>query len=521
MVDNNLKIDVSQFYLDFSGIAGDTTVVTPGLGLGFDVGSMVSQIMEIKQRKLLDPLVNKIVDLTQKIEAYTQVQSKITELYSVADDLRYTSSLTALVGISSDENVLTADVNNNALEGNYLINISQLAQNERVIAYATADSLAIENPFKDNIILDSSGSLSITVSEMDPAGNALPLTSKTITLDLSKIDTLYDLVTQINKWAGDYLEADYIYDGSQYRLSLIAKDGYSISISDTATVYSSKGYQDLEHIPAKLSLTGLLLNKTTGEMKYVTDLNLQANSNNPKEFADSNGDIYTIPGVTLHLKSIGQVNLSIEPNINKVEDKLQKFVDTYNDLMKTIYEYTYFKNKDDKGILFGDTFLNQIKNELQTIISTPVNGLTLGNIGIFISDPLNHPQQAVKDSNTGDYIPGTLYFDKEKFRETFSKDPKSVVTFLAGSEDGTVDGIMDKIANYTFNINLPGGPIYWQITSSQKQIRNLQKRINKYKALLWKEFTAMYMKFARLDAYSAKMQSLLSSLSSSFASLNP
>jgi len=520
MMDNDLKIDLSKFYLNFSGIAGDATITSPGIGLGFDVGYMVAQIMDIKQHKLLDPLVNKIIDLTQKIEAYTQIQTKLTELYAVADDLRYVGNLTALRGLSSDESILTADVNNNAIEGNYTINITQLAQNEKIIAYALPEDLAIKNPFTDNVISNPSGSFTISVSEMDAAGNILSSTSKTISLDVSKVNTLYDLVTHINKWAGDYLEADYIYDGSQYRLSLIAKDGYSISISDTATVYSSSGYQDLEFIPAKLNLTGLLLNKTTGEMEYVTNLNLQANSNNPKEFADSNGNIYTIPGVTLHLKSLGQVTLSIEPNIENVENKLQKFVDTYNDLMKTIYKYTYFKNKDDKGILFGDTFVNQIKNKLQTIISIPVNGLTFANIGVLVSDPLNHPQQAVKDSNTGDYIPGTLYFEKDKFRKIFSMDPKSVVTFLAGSEDGSINGIMDKLANYIFDINLPGGPIYWQITSSQDQIIDIQKRINEYKARLWKEFTAMYMKFAKLDGYAARMQNLLSSLSSVFASLN-
>jgi len=519
MADNDLKIDVSKFYLNFSGIAGDTTLTTPGIGLGFDVGYMVSQIMDIKQHKLLDPLVNKVIDLTQKIEAYTQVQTKLTELYSIADDLRYVGNLTALIGVSSDEDVLTADVSNNALEESYTIDITQLAQNKKIIAYATSDSLGIENPFKDKVILDSSGSLTISISKMDAGGNILSSTSQTIDINLSEVDTLYDLVSQINKQAGEYLEADYIYDGSQYRLSLIAKDGYSISISDTATVYSSNGYQDLDPVPAELTLTGLVLNKTTGEMQYATNLKLRANSNNPEEFIDSNGNVYTIPGVTLHLKSLGQATLSIKPNTESVEDKLQKFVDTYNDLMKTIYEYTYFKSKDNKGILFGDTFLNQIKNELQTIVSTPINGLTLANIGIFVSDPLNNPEKAVKDSNTGSYIPGSLYFDKDKFKEIFSKDPKTVVTLLAGSKDASIDGVMDKIASYTFDMNLPGGPIYWQITSSQKQIMNLQKRINNYKTMLWNEFTAMYMKFAKLDGYVAQMQSLLSSLSSALGSL--
>ncbi len=516
---NGINIDTSQFYLDFTGIAGDTTITTPGIGVGFDIGTMVSQIMDIKQHQLLDPLVNEIVDLTQKIQAYTDIQTKITELYSIADDLRYVGNLTALTGISSDENILIADVSNNALEGTYVISISQLAQNEKLIAYATADSLAITNPFEDNVILDSTGSITITVSEMDPAGNVLTSTSQDITIDLSNVHTLYDLVTQINNQAGSYLEADYIYDGSQYRLSLTAKDGYSIDISDTATVFSSNGYQDLDPVPAKFTLTGLVLNESTGEMEYVTNLNLEANSNNPTKFEDTNGNIYSIPDVTLHFKSIGQATLKIEPNVEKVEDKLQNFVDTYNDLMKTIYEYTYFKDKDDKGLLFGDTFLTQIKNELQNIISTPINGLTLANIGIVVSDPINHPEQAVKDSNTGAYIPGTLYFDKDKFEEIFTKDPKTVVNFLAGSSDGSVDGIMDKLANYTFDLNLPGGPLYWEITTSQNKIIDLQKRINEYKMILWNEFTAMYMKFAQLDGYVAQMQSLQSSLASALSRL--
>ncbi len=506
------NIDTSQYYLDFTGIAGDTTVTMSGLGSGIDMTGIAAQIMDVKQHQLIDPLVEQIKDITLKLQAYADLENKINNLYAVADELSFVSNINALGLFSQDENVVSGTAEIGAFQEKYYININSLATNNKIIAYATLDSNAITDLYTDNVILDTNGNLSITISSLAPDGTILSSTSKTIDIDLSTVNSLYDLINTINNEAGSYLKASYFYDGSQYRLILTANEGYDISISDTATVFSTNGYQDIDAQPADLYLTGFVYNETAGEWENISNLHLLTSKNSTNTFEDTNGNVYTIPKVNLELNGIGSTSFEIAPNINKVEDELQKFVDTYNDFMKSYYKYTYFKDKDNHGILFGDQFALQIKNKLQEILSTPVNGHTLAEIGIKFVDTINNPDNVVLDSN-GNSIPGALYFDKEIFEEKFKEDPQMVTTLLAGDPKANIDGIMDKLSNYTFDLTLPAGPFFWEATYSQKKIQYIQEQILNYKQILWSEFVAMVMKYSMLDGYVAQMKALSQSLS--------
>ena len=513
-ITNNIQtqnFDTSIYYLDFTGIAGDTTVTMSGLGSGIDMTGMAAQIMDIKQHQLIDPLVKRLEEITLKLQAYSELQSKIKDLYAIADELSFVSNINALGLFSQDENIVSGEAEIGALQEKYYINVNSLATNNKVIAYAAPDSCAATSLYSSNIVLDTNGKFSLTISELAPDGNVLSSTSKTIEIDLSGVHSLYDLMNAINDEAGNYLKASYFYDGSQYRLVLTGKEGYDIDISDTATIFSKNGYQDVDAQAGDINLTGFIYNETKDKWENVNNLHLLTSKNSTNTFEDTNGNIYTIPKVTLELKGIGATSFEVAPNINKVEEKLEKFVDTYNDFVKTYYKYTYFKDKNHHGILFGDQFALQVKNKLQEILSTPVNGHTLAEIGINFVDTINHPNDIVTDSN-GNVIPGALYFDKETFEKKFEEDPKGVTTLLAGDPDAGIDGVMDKLASYTFDLTLPAGPFFWEAKFSQKKIQNIQKQILRYKEILWSEFVSMVMKFSMLDGYVAKMKALSQSL---------
>lgn len=512
------SIDVSQYYLNFTGIAGDTTVTISGL-TGLDFNSIATQIMDIKQHQLIDPLVEKIKDTTFRLQAYSYFEEKLKNLMSVADELRFVSNLNALGIFADNENIISGTASSGAVETTYYINVNSLASPNYIMANKVEDSNAIKDLYKDKVVLDTNGELSITIKELKPDGTPIDSTAKTISIDISSVKSLYDLINEINNAASDYLKATYFFDGKEYRLSITGKEGYDISISDTATVFSTNSYQDINSNPGDLSLTGLVYNKTSGSWENINNLHLNFINNSTNTFEDSNGNIYETPNVNLDIKSIGSTSFKIAPNTEIIENKLENFVNTYNEVLKTYYDLTYFNNQNDKGILFGDQFLLQIKNKLQEILSTPVGNYTLAQIGLELTDPINAPADAYKDSN-GHVIPGSLYFDKDKFEEIMSKNPDAVVTLLAGTPDGKIKGVMDNLYDYIFNLTLPAGPFYWEAMISKKKIQYFQNQIYNYQQMLWQEFTSLVLRFSLTEGYIAQLQAMSQSLSAAQSGMN-
>lgn len=163
-----------------------------------------------------------------------------------------------------------------------------------------------------------------------------------------------------------------------------------------------------------------------------------------------------VPGMALSLNSVGTSPVTVTASINSDDavEAVQGFVDCYNEIVAAIDGYMDFNVETyEKGVLFGNSTVSTIRQQLSGLISSPAAGVggsltLLAQVGVRILGN------------------GRLQFDKTKLEEQFNNNREGVVElFTAGrTADESVlledlnDGLgMDTVASDDFRINLRDG----------------------------------------------------------------
>src|SRR5690606_23033977 len=174
----------------------------PGLGGGLDVQGIVSQIMFV-EREPVRNIERKIDSTQQKINAYNDLNSKLSSLLSKLEALNGPDQFSARKASSSMTELLTASASSTASPGNYQLHVAPLA---------LFDNFASQSSFASSDQTIGTGSFELTVGSE----------TVTITIDSSN-NTLSGLRDEIRK-AGIPVNPSIIYDGSGYRLTLTSKE---------------------------------------------------------------------------------------------------------------------------------------------------------------------------------------------------------------------------------------------------------------------------------------------------------
>ncbi len=101
-----------------------------GLSTGIDTSALITQLMQIEQRRLNKYVATKDT-WDQRKEALNTLKTKLNDLKTAATALSDARTLRAYATASSDTDVLTAVSSNNAFEGNHSVVVNQLANAER------------------------------------------------------------------------------------------------------------------------------------------------------------------------------------------------------------------------------------------------------------------------------------------------------------------------------------------------------------------------------------------------------
>ena len=189
---------------------GTGIISSAGIGSGLDVTALVSSLMAAEQAPLT-ALTKKQSSYNAQLSAYGTVKSALSTFQSTMQSLSATSKLLAVTATAGDSAVLTASGGAGAVPGTYAIEVTQLAQAQKLVAAGQAsDQTAI-----------GSGVLTFdfgTTSGSTFAGNGQA--SKSVTID-SGSNTLAGIRDAINA-ANIGISATLVNDGSAspYRLSL-------------------------------------------------------------------------------------------------------------------------------------------------------------------------------------------------------------------------------------------------------------------------------------------------------------
>jgi flagellar hook-associated protein 2 len=262
-------------------------------------------------------------------------------------------------------------------------------------------------------------------------------------------DSLNDVINRINTNVTSVVAS---YDTQADKIVLVSKSTGSLGISRAD---SSGNF---------LETMGLL--DSTGDARAAVSLGQNAkitvsgyNGGQPV-YATSNTISGVIPGVSLNLKQADLANpltVTVTRNTTDLKNKVQDFVNKYNDTVQLIYSRLTEKPIENAtsqtaqriGLLRGDPLLASVRSQLaqavtEVVSSLPTNYNRAGNLGITISKT--------------DYKVGTLSFDTAKFDAAIGDNFQRGynILFQDTNDDGNYDkgegGVMGRLLDKLTNL---------------------------------------------------------------------
>lgn len=343
-------------------------ISSPGIGSNLDVNGIVSKLMQVESQPLV--LLGKQEAAYQgKLSAWGGLKSALATYQSLVSPLIDQSKFQGLTATSGDASVLTASATSAASAGSYTIVAGPLAQAHSLMATGRVSSTTS--------LANGATTLSF---QFGTAGSPSSFgAAKTVTIAAnSSLQNIADAVNTANIG----VNASIVNDGSAtpYRLVLNSTStGAANSMSVTTADPTLQGILSYDQVGV-----GGLQNMT----QTAAAQNATATINGVAVSSASNTLTAAIPGVTLNLGKAGTTTLNVARDTQSVKSAIEAFVKGYNDLTKTLKDYTGY-NADTKvsGPLAGDATARMIQARLRGTLSAALTGLggnltSLAQIGI-------------------------------------------------------------------------------------------------------------------------------------------
>lgn len=398
-------------------------ITSTGIGSNLDVESIIGQLMAL-ERKPVTALDQKESTFQAQLSAYGSVKGAMSSFQTAMSGLATASRFEAYTATSADATIVAAGAGNTAAPGNYSIEVTALAQAQKLIAAGQSSTTsAIGGGTSTTLTFDlgtiTGGSFSSATGHYTGAtftsnGSGV----KTVTINSSN-NTLAGIRDAINN-ANVGVNATIVNDGgtNPYRLVLTSETSgkdksVKISVSGDATLSTllandPAGTQNLaETISAQnaaFKVDGIAMSKTSNT---VTD---------------------AISGVTLILQKTNEnstVKVNVEQNTNQITSAVNAFVKAYNDVNKTLSDLSAYNVATKQGaILNGDATVRSLQAQIRGTLNATLTGLTgsytmLSQIGVALQ----------KD--------GTMAVDANRLQAALDSSPDSIAKLFAAAGAST------------------------------------------------------------------------------------
>ncbi|QBM16409.1 hypothetical protein MARI_04890 [Marinobacter sp. JH2] len=390
-----------------------------GVGSGVLTSDLVDQLVAAERKPTEVRLDQKTARTEALISAYGKLRSAVTELRLPMRQLGSADAMKSFSATSSGGNIDVSVDAGKAARGSYSLD---------VVALAEAQALASTESFADRDAT-SVGRGTITMQVGDKTTE--------ITIDSSN-DTLQGLANAIND-ADAGVSAGVIDTGSGFRLTLSADEtgtanSVKITVTEEAGAEGLAGFafdpadaagnpkmeQTIAAADAQMKINGVLITRSTNTVENVVD------------------------GLTFNLTDVGKSTVKVEQDTGKVAERVQAFVDKFNELQGTIRELSTFNSETGQGsILTGDSTVRNIQNQLKSVLTDIIPGLENASV------------RSLADVGIGsDFRTGELQFDSQKFQQKLLENPDDV-TALFAEQGRTTDSQVEFIRSGSNTV--PGG----------------------------------------------------------------
>jgi flagellar hook-associated protein 2 len=426
-----------------------------GLGSGFDWRNVVDQMRLVENQKL-NSLNTQKSKYDNKLGSWKTLTSKLESFKKALQDLKDTNDFdvfkTELASSSSAsaDSILSVEVGTGASRGRVDVVVSRMARAEKLQSAVFHDDAS---------------------TALGKAGD-LTINGKELTLDGT--ESLSGIQQKINALDAGVVASVLRDSDGKYRLTLTSETEGAAGIDLT----------DLSGDDRVFSATPL---QEGADAEFTVDgIPMRSSSNKVSD---------AIPGLTLGIRGENgstTLSLQVERDHGAINEKVQKFVDAYNDLASFFSQHMSYDESAKKtgGALFADSTLKSIKNTLQSALS----GSGLTGRGVSLG----------KDNR--------LSLDTDKLASALNVDYKGTLTDF----NGISAGLEATVNRFTDTVD---GGVTIQQNTIQTAMKNLDKRIATTQEFIDRKMEMLTNQFITLDGALNKMQNTSSWLSTQLASL--
>ena len=401
-----------------------------GIGSKLDVNSIVTQLMSVEQQPLTK-LATQEASYNAKLSGIGALKGALAAFQTSVQGLSDLSKFQAFKIAAADSAVVAATGSTTATAGTYALEVSKLAQAQKLASAGQSSSTAAIGT--GTITFDfgtisggafDSASGKYTGASFASNGNG----SKTVTIDSSN-NSLSGIRDAINK-AGIGVTASIINDGgtSPFRL-VLSETATGKTNSLKIAVSGDAGLQALlNHDPAAAPAG-------QGFTETVTAQNAEFKVDGVAISKSSNTVTDVIEGVTLNLLKTNAgspTSIAVTRDTAAANGAVTQFVSAYNQINATMKQLSAYDAATKKAsVLTGDATLRAIQVKVRGVLTAAVDGgagaySRLSDIGVSLQ----------KD--------GTLALDSSKLQKAMDSNFSDIASLFAATGKSS-----DSLVSYT------------------------------------------------------------------------
>lgn len=416
-----------------------------------------------------------------KTTALTSLQSALSGFSTALSSLSGKGSVIAQTAAVSRSSAAAATVSSAAAPGNYTFGVSKLATAQQTL-YSMQDlGLAPDTDYPKDATM--------VVSAVGGAGY--------VQVDLDKADengdgklSVTEIARALNQASAGKITASMVTQGGEQKLML------------TSTETGEANAFELKMQKKDGSAVALVAGQKLSEAQ---DAVFTLGAGTGVEIRQAS-NIYTgIDGLTLEFKEVttSPFTVTVAKDEAATKANMQGFIDAYNSLVKAIDKLTAAGSAEGSvaaGALNGDSGVRGLRNQLNSLLRSTVNGVSLTDFGI----------SAQRD--------GTIALDADRFAKKVAANPDALTSLLGKTDTleykrtGVLGSLQTYVGSWT---NSSTGYLKTRQDGLQKQLTQYtkdQSTIERLYAQAYQRYLTQFTTLANLEATMSNTSNYLSSM---------
>ncbi|ABG41589.1 flagellar hook-associated 2-like protein [Paraglaciecola sp. T6c] len=434
-----------------------------GVGSGLDLEALVSQLLEAERTPKQARLDSQEESYDAEISSIGTLKSKMKEFLDSVDELRSDANLKGreptIKNPSENIEPFTAEASNSAVEADYAIAVTQLANGSRIETdnavdggfSSTSDSVSAQAGSLTFKIGATTDTFSINVT----AGMTLQQLSSAINSSDDNFGVRSSIIDTGTASGGAKLVFTSSVQGEGNDL-MIVNDNNIADLNRVATTDSTETAAYLDPVKSaqnsKATIDGIAVESSTTEFENVIE-NVSFTVSQLSELDED--------GITPKTS-----NLKIGFDAEGLEGKIRDFVDNFNALNTQITTLTRYGASDleEDGALAGDSMIRGIQQGLSNMISANVSSSGLGTLF----------QLGIEFNEDGDLEIGSsdkfgFGSGEDRLKDALEDSFDDIAALFADSENGVAVRMHDYIEQYTNYSGL--------LTSREKSVQDQKDQL--------------------------------------------